>query len=215
MDCRDLRDDVLDVLYGEASPASEARVRDHVASCGACRAEMDGLSTVRRDLQAWAVPPTMTTRRPRLASAWRPALAWAASVALAFGGGLVFAGMEMHVANGRLRLTSATEERIQKLIDEQEARHRAEIESLQARAALPSDEVLRHIDRLVAESEARQTRRVEGQLVEFARRVDGQRRDDFARVNAGLALLEGQTNHDLARATELMGYVLQAAHEPR
>jgi hypothetical protein len=186
-------------------------VDEHVSACAECRAELRGLQATRHKMQAWEMPASLgpTLRRaPRL----RPTvLAWAASVALAFAAGLGLASAGVSVEGGRLALGTRTEERVKRLLAEQEARHRVEMEAVQARAALPSDDVLRHVERLVAEAEARQAERVDARLVTFAERLEGQRREDMQRVSAGLALLEGQTNHDLARATELMGYVLQAS----
>jgi hypothetical protein len=201
MDCASVREDLLDVLYGEATTAARSRVDEHARSCGACRGELTSLQATRRQLQAWELPASLGAARR---AAWRPrpaTLAWAASLALAFAAGLLLARSGV----------GGEGERVESLLAAQEARHRAEIEAVQARTALPSDEVLRHVQRLVAEAEERQNRRLDAQLVTFGTRIEERRREDLQRVSAGLALLEGQTNHDLARATELMGYVLQAS----
>ena len=206
MDCASVREDLLDVLYGEASPPARARVEAHARECGACRGELASLQATRRQLQAWELPASLGVARR---ASWRPrpaTLAWAASIALAFGAGIALARAG----------AGAEAARVEGMLAAQEARHREEIQAVQARAALPSDEVLRHVERLVAEAETRQARRIDAQLVSFGARVDEKRREDLQRVSAGLALLEGRTSHDLARATELMGYVLQASsQDPR
>ena len=46
MECERLRDERLDVLYGEADVATRARVEEHLLSCETCRREMDGLKKV-------------------------------------------------------------------------------------------------------------------------------------------------------------------------
>jgi glycosyltransferase involved in cell wall biosynthesis len=44
-------------------------------------------------------------------------------------------------------------------------------------------------------------------------RAEAQRRYDLARVSAGLSYLDGKTGQQVARTTELMGYVLQASQK--
>ena len=62
MDCESVREDLMDVLYGEASPAAAARVAEHVAACPSCRDEQQGLRRTRRDLQEWRLPPSLAAR---------------------------------------------------------------------------------------------------------------------------------------------------------
>jgi hypothetical protein len=44
-------------------------------------------------------------------------------------------------------------------------------------------------------------------------RSEAQRRLDLARMSAGLSYLDGRTGQQVARATELMGAVLQASQQ--
>ena len=53
MDCDAFRDDLMDVLYGEADPATAHRFHEHQARCAACREEVGSLRRVRRDLARW------------------------------------------------------------------------------------------------------------------------------------------------------------------
>ena len=60
MECRILRDERLDVLYGEADVATQKRVEEHLAVCETCREESASFASVRHvlsghmDLQRWA-----------------------------------------------------------------------------------------------------------------------------------------------------------------
>src|SRR5206468_3453117 len=139
MECDRLRDDRLDVLYGEADVSTRRRVEEHLATCGACREELAGLKRLRQDLRAWIVPERRVPAfvAPRRASVWLPL---AAGFLLALGAGL------------------------------------------------------------------------DTTLARFDRKEEAQRRYDLARVAAGLSYLDGKNGQHVARTTELMGYVLDAAH---
>src|SRR5262245_58061576 len=100
MECSEVRDDLLDVLYGEATPSAARRVEAHQAECPACREEMAALASTRRTLSAWKLPEP--ARRTELGSfAWR-SLAAAASLVLALGAGLGISGSSLRYADGRL-----------------------------------------------------------------------------------------------------------------
>ena len=223
MECEVFRDDGLDVLYGEADAATLRRVDEHHAVCASCRDEMAALRRVRRDLAAWELPAAVA---PRRAPARRP-LAWlaaAAAVVAALGAGLVLSGTELRRDPGALTLRwgqGAGE--METLLARQEARHRADIAALRAElqpaaavaARRPGSEeaLLRRMQELVRESEARQDARVAARLIALSDRAETQRRYDLARVSAGLSYLEGKTGQDVVRTTELMGQVLQASQK--
>ncbi len=53
MDCEAIRDEMLDVLYGEGGEAAARRVEAHQATCGECRREIADLRRLRADLSHW------------------------------------------------------------------------------------------------------------------------------------------------------------------
>lgn len=219
MDCSDVRDDMLDVLYGEASPAVARRVEAHQAECPACRAEMESLSSTRRTLQAWKLPEL--SRRVRGAWAWSGrGLAAAAGILIALGAGMGLAGSEFRYENGRVSFRvgrSGGDDDLRALLSSQEQRHRQEIQAL--RASLPGNDglsdtrALARVRDMIRESEARQAVLLTSSLKDLAQSNDLQRRYDLARISAGLSYLDERNGEHVARTTELMGYVLQAAEK--
>jgi anti-sigma factor RsiW len=195
MDCESYRDDMLELLYGEAAEETRRRVSGHHEACRECREEFQALRGVRRDLAAWTLP-VPARRRPSAAPSWLP-LAAALVVALA---GLALSRVEV----------SALRERVARLEAGQAA--------LAATAAVPAavspdQELVARFERMVAESEARQARLVEASLAGLESRQETRRRYDMAQVSAGLSYLDGKTGLQMARTTELVGHVLQAAQE--
>jgi hypothetical protein len=217
MECSEVRDDMLDVLYGEASPTVARRVEEHQAACEACRAEMASLGATRKALQAWRVPETRR-RADRGAWAWRP-LAAAAGLVLAFGAGLGMAGSSLRFADGRLsfRLGRSADAEVQGLLLDQEKRHQQELAALRASfpvaQAAPDTRLLTQVRDMIRESEARQAVLLSSSLQDQAEESDRQRRYDMARVSAGLSYLDERNGKHAAQTTELMGYVLQAAEK--
>jgi hypothetical protein len=216
MQCEAWRDAMLEVLYGEADGATARRVEDHQRQCAACREEMASFRKLRKDLAAWTLPVTGRLREPVGRPWYRRGWAVAAAILLAMTGGLVLAGAELRFERGALlvRVGPGTRaEEVQSLLDEQEARHRRAIESLRAPVTDPRRDETALLDRvaeMIRESEARQAGRVELRLAEFGERAENQRRLDLAQIRAGLAYLDGK---HVARATEMMGYVLQASQK--
>jgi hypothetical protein len=221
MECEGFRDDQLDVLYGEADAATARRLGEHLALCAACREEMGSLRRVRRDLQAWTVPDGVARRPvPAPRAAWW--VAAAAALVAALGVGLALSGAELRRDQGSLTVgLRPGRADVEALLARQEQRHRAEIEALRhelmpasATDRGPADDVLlRRVEEMVRESEARQDARFGARLAAFSEQAETQRRYDLARVSAGLSYLEGKTGQDVVRTTELMGYVLQASQQ--
>lgn len=232
MDCTSFRDQMLDVLYGETDALTALRVAEHQASCPTCREEMEALRRVRGRLAAWDLPDLPPVGRPAASRFARtgPRRAWlglaaAAALVLSAGTALGLSGSELRFEDGRVafRLGRAGGQDFDRLLVEQEARHRAEIEALRAEigqlparavpARVSDDDLLRRVAALIEESEVRQARAVQASLADLRVRTEAQRRYDLARVSAGLSYLDGKTGQDVARATELMGYVLQASQK--
>ena len=219
MDCTEVREDRMDVLYGEAGPDAEQRVLAHHAACDSCRDEFDELRAVRRALGAWRLPaevrPGIRARRIHPLAG----LAAAAGLLLALGGAVRLSGasFEYRAGNTTLRVGGAE---LDGRLAEQEARHAREIQALrvaldaQARREAPADgPLLAKVEQLIRENEQRQALRFNTSLEELAARAEAQRRYDLARVSAGLSYLDGKTGQHVARTSELMGYVLQASEK--
>jgi hypothetical protein len=222
MECNAFRNEMLDVLYGEADAATQRRFDEHQAGCPACRQEIAGLRRLRRDLAAWPLPLALRPRRALAARVWR-ALPVAAGVILALGAALGLSGSELRYEEGRLafRLGRASVAVPDRTVDERmaalEARHRAEIQALRAGLArlegAGDAALLARVSEMIRRSEARQAVLVGASMASLRDETDAKRRYDLAQVGAGLSFLEGKTGLQAARTTELMGHVLQAAQK--
>lgn len=217
MECSEVRDDMLDVLYGEATPSAARRLEAHQSQCPTCRAEVESLASTRKTLQAWKLSE-LPRRGFDRGWAWR-GLAAAAGLALALGAGLGVAGSSFRYEDNRVsfRLGRSGDSELRSLLLEQEQRHQREIAVL--RASLPAADpgsappVLARVRDMIRESEARQAILLTNTLQDLADENDRQRRYDMARVSAGLSYLDERNGKHVAQTTELMGYVLQAAQK--
>lgn len=216
MECDAYRDQMLDLLYGEAGEADRRQVEEHQAECASCREEMAALRRLRRDLQTWKVPVPAGPRR--VARVW-PGLAAAAAVLVALGAATTLGGVELRrdAQGWSFRLGRGTAD-LQARLDAQEARHRDEIARLQEAlgrrpAATDADAVLAAVRDIVRESERRQDQRLEQAVALLGERHEAQRRYDLAQVSAGLSYLEGKAGLHAARTNELVGQVLLASQE--
>jgi hypothetical protein len=218
MDCTEVREDRMDVLYGEAGPEAERRVLAHHTECATCRDEFDELRAVRRSLGAWRLDEAHPRSRPRRVHPLA-GLAAAAGLLLALGGALRLSGasFEYRAGNGTLRVGGAD---LAGRLAEQEVRHTREIQALrvaleaQARRDTPAEgPLLAKVEQLIRANEERQASRFTTSLEDLAARAEAQRRYDLARVSAGLSYLDGKTGQHVARTSELMGYVLQASEK--
>lgn len=219
MECMVLREEMMEVLYGEADAGRLRRVEEHLSLCGSCREEMAALKRVRRDLLAWTLPDAPRGASP--ASWLRPlrVLAAAAVLLLALGTALGLSGWELRVGSprGSFRLGRGDAD-LARTLAEHEARHRQEMEALKAslasaRSSRDDEALLRRVEGLIERSEARQAVLLQASLAELSERGEAQRRYDLARVSAGLSYLDGQAGQQAARTTELVGYVLQASQQ--
>ena len=226
MSCELEPETLIEALYGEASAATQERVRQHLGTCAACRDEWQALGGLRRQLGAWKLPATPAP--PRLgfatrAQLWR--LAAAAGLLLAFFAGLGLSGARLGYGPGGLTLSfGGREGELQRLLQEQEQRHVQALAALEARLARPApapaatapgpeSASLTPVRLLIEESERRQARRFELALADQRERLEVQRRYDLARISAGLSYLDGKNGQNMARTSELMGYLLQASDQ--
>jgi hypothetical protein len=223
MDCETSREDLLAVLYGEADAAAQARFDAHQAGCAICRDELHALRSLRGKLSAWKLPELASPRPRPFWAAWR-ALGAAAGLLLALGGALGLSGAEFQYARGGLsvRLGRPAPE-AQAAPAEQESRDARAPAALEARVAAPASdtqarpgsdaELLERVAALIRESEARQARLLSASLRDLGQQSEAQRRYDLARISAGFSYLEGKTGQQVARTTELMGYMLEASQK--
>jgi hypothetical protein len=217
MDCDAFRDEMMDMLYGEASPAEARRLEEHERACRECRDEVASLRRLRRDLAAWQVPAGVATAT-RLRAWSRPALAAAAAVVLLVGG-LAARGSEVRYENGRFAFrlgAAASSDTVSAALTAQEERHRREMQALRADlgprpGAADDRETLRKVERMIADSQARQAAFVKAGLTRLEERSEARRQFDLAQVGAGFSYLDGKAGLQAARTTELMGHVLQAS----
>ena len=218
MDCDAFRDEMMDLLYGEAAPAVAGRLEEHQAACRACRDELSSFRRLRRDLASWRMPPDLV-RAPRRLSSARPYLAMAAALVLLVTGGLALRGSELRYEQGRFafRLGQAPEPAaFSAALAAQEERHRREMDALRVTVATGSrsdEDTLRRVQQMIADSEARQATLVTTGLTRLEERTEARRQYDLAQVGAGLSYLDGKAGLQAARTTELMGHVLQASQK--
>jgi len=206
MDCSEVRDQMLDVLYGEADAETRRRVEEHHAHCPACRHELEALRGVRRALARWQLPERRPVHGFRFG--W---LAAAAVLLVSLGAALGLSGSEVRFENGRFAFRLGRSD-IESRLAEQEARHRTEMAHLRSELAT-RDNLLAEVDQRLRVSEARQAALLSAGLSELTARNEAQRRYDLARISASLSYLDGRTGQQLARQTELMGYLLQASDQ--
>jgi hypothetical protein len=231
MTCESHRDTLLEVLYGEADPVVARRLDEHLAGCADCRDEIGSLRQVRGDLARWELPsglrsPGHTRRQAWRSAWWQPFVAAAAVLLLAVGGALGLSGSELRYDHGRVSFRlgrgpsdpppSASLPGVEARLLALEARHRETVLAVKALAAAPAAEpgaLLPRVERLIADSEARQALVLEARLEDHAERAEQQRRYDLAQVSAGLSYLDGKTGLQVARTTKLMGQILQASEK--
>jgi hypothetical protein len=222
MECSDLRDDMMDVLYGEASSAKAGKLEEHLKTCAGCRDEMAAFRDVRQQLGAWQLPVLV---RPVPHTIWGLAakgLAAAALLLLSLGGGLGLSGSEVRFENGHLSLRlGRSQAEVDGLLAEQQAhlvaQQQGEISnrkaSVRTDGGISDDAVLKRVEALIRESDERHAQLLKTSLDAYSRQVETQRRYDLARVSAGLSYLDGKTGQDVARTAQLVGYVLQASEK--
>lgn len=225
MDCSDVRDDLLDVLYGEADAETRRRLQTHESECAACREELAAMQRLRRGLAEWRVPSEASGRpapRPLWARLHLPrGVAAAAVLLLAAGGAVGLSGVEIQFEKGPVKVRLGRSgnghgdelRRLPAQTEERDRRGTAPVAVVAEPSAGTDELFLRRVEGLIRESEARQSSALRTGLLELSERTEAQRRYDMARVSAGLSYLDGKTGQQVARTTELMGYVLQASQK--
>ena len=211
MTCEAFREDMMDVLYGEATPEVGRRFAEHHDHCQACRQEMRDLKGVRRELGDWSLPAPARLGVPGRRFAVPSWLPLAATVLLSVGASAL-------LARGPVRAAAPPQDTpaVAQLLAAQEQRHRQVIAELRAAldqraAAIDEAAVVRRAQEMIRESETRQGLVLQARLADLATRTEAQRRYDIAQMSAGLTYLDGKTGLQAARTTELVGHILQAS----
>ena len=219
MDCSRFQEDMMDVLYGEADSATAARFDNHRSECSDCRDELSGFQRVRRDMQAWRFD--MPRARRRVLPGLR-GLAAAAAVVLAFGGGLAMARTEVRYREGELlvrfgggapvRSASDTSDLAQRLA-RMEAEHQNQMQQIKAALSQPltstgdgkQDAVLRRVQAMIQESEARQRYLVQAQMNDLAT----QHHRDLVMISTSFSQLQQETAANIERLGNATSNVLR------
>ena len=212
-------------LYGEDAPAQRDAVAAHLHGCESCARQVDDLRWTRRSLDAWTVPPAalgfQIAEPPDEAGAmlesatvpapwWRaPLPAWAqvAAAVLVFGAGLSI-GLARDARGVAAPSQAAVDAASRSDLTALEETLRAEVADLRRASAqvtpapVTESAILRRVEALLAESEARQRREFTLRSVELARDVESQRRVDLASVQESLGQLQGVTGVELRQQRE-------------
>lgn len=233
---------LLAFLYGECSAEEQRAVEGHLAGCEACRAELDGLRTLRGQLAEWEPPEQMLGFRvvrsdgPPVAPArtwWRaPAWALAAAAVLVLAAALAIARVELRYdAEGFVVRTGwssapapAVPANVQPAATTPDAAPwRDDLNALEASlrrevAAAPAPDVgvvRDEVRALIEASESRQQREQALRLAELVNDVEQQRRADWARIQAGFARLEDVTGVGVAQQREMFDYIMRVSGRER
>jgi len=217
MDCEALRDDMMDVLYGEGDEAATRRFEAHQAGCGACRHEMAQLRRLRGDLAQWRLSPPRRGAGAAARARFPVGLAAAACLIVALGAALGLSGVEIRYDRRGFAVRLGRGGPDPDGLAEQERRHEQEIAALRAQIAAArapgEDEVLRAVAEMIQKSESRQDAAWRASLSDLQQRTQTQRQYDLARMSAGLSYLDGKTGLQAGRTTELVGHLLQASQQ--
>jgi hypothetical protein len=245
---------IVGYLYEELSPAERQSVERHLASCSACRAEVEGLRGTRAALTAWTPPahdlgfeivrrPTVVSDRVR---PFRVSPAWglAAAAVLVLAVGAAIANVEMQVGGDGLVIRTGWTRSTQPAESPREAtavqpaaaptaadlaaltRRLREIETaLAARPAspapaavstsVPQSDLLRQVRLLIAESEKRQQGELAVLIGQVHRDVDAARRADFARLQQGLAQVQGLNDAQVLWQRQVEDRLLRVVQQQR
>jgi hypothetical protein len=74
MKCGEIQEQLVELLYHEkGTPSPSPELRDHIASCPACREALEELKAVQGSLRLWQdEPPIRSVAVRRVLGAWRP-----------------------------------------------------------------------------------------------------------------------------------------------
>jgi hypothetical protein len=209
-------------LYEECGPDLRAVIAGHLTRCETCASEIDGLSWIRKRLAVWTPPAAelgfqlpAPVEPPRLAW-WRaplPAWAQAAAALIIFGTGLSI-GLTREVApvtqpRSTQVAAPAADGASRTDLVRLEERLKAEMSQMRTAVAMPApkatvstDEIMKRVEALMAQSEERQRREFTLRSVELARDIEAQRRIDMASVREAVGQFQGVTGTEIRQQRE-------------
>ncbi len=214
-------------LYEECEPEVRKEIAAHLTQCELCSSEVDGLGWTRQRLGVWTPPvsalgfqlpvPAQESSLPW----WRaPLPAWAQAVAalLIFGVGLSVGLTRGPAASPQVAATEpavapSADTASRAELSQLEQRLKTEMAALRSTAAtpvrqtalpsgVPSDDILKRVEELVAQSEERQRREFTLRNVELARDFEAQRRIDMASVRETVGQFQGVTGTEIRQQRE-------------
>src|SRR5262245_42645216 len=200
MACENFQERLVDLLYGELGSAERTEVEAHLASCGACRVEMERLAEARSLLAGAAggvlpAPRVMVLQPPLARRRWM-GIAASAFLAGALASAGFFAGMRVGAAQpGGVSTASPTRSALQALqasFDQRLAEQRRElqdrIERIAPAPAVTQGDLVQAVDKL-------------------EQKVDGWRATDVEYLLAQLAAVEKRQSTQLGQTQEALRYV--------
>ena len=214
-------------LYEECEPEMRKEIAGHLTQCESCSSEIDDLGWTRQRLEVWTPPmstlgfqlpvPAQESRLPW----WRaPLPAWAQAVAalLIFGVGLSVGltrgpAASPQVAATQPAVVTSADTALRAELSQLEQRLKSEMAAIRttastpvrqtaARSDAPSDDILKRVEELVAQSEERQRREFTLRNVELARDFEAQRRIDMASVRETVGQFQGVTGTEIRQQRE-------------
>lgn len=188
MDCEKAREVLIDLIYQEETPELSPEFKTHFVQCSGCSAEYMELLETRRLLGSWKdeepptslviVPAKSAGRRPLWKAGWMalrpaPAFAFSLTVLLAF---LAFANVRISWANGQFGFQSGI--------------FKTGSPPASTETSLPTQtDIVDAVDRMLAESEARQNRQTLVLLQRLTDNLEYKRQMDLVQVKDELGLL--------------------------
>jgi hypothetical protein len=213
-------------LYEECEPAMRQEIAGHLTQCESCSNEIDGLGWTRQSLEVWTPPMSaLGFQLPVIAQGsrlpwWRaPLPAWAQAVAalLIFGVGLSVGLTRGPAASPQAAtqpaVVTSADTALRAELSQLEQRLKSEMAAIRttastpvpqtaARSDAPSDDILKKVEEIVAQSEERQRREFTLRNVELARDFEAQRRIDMASVRETVGQFQGVTGTEIRQQRE-------------
>jgi hypothetical protein len=220
IECSEIKQWLVDYLYGELDARQEPVLTEHLRTCAACRADLAALEKTRATLEAWPAPdaePAWAFAQNRvpwwsmLQTTWQRNRHRGRRMAFAFG----FAGMmlltTLALFNTRLQYESGHWQLSMSL-------------SKPTMSDLPADAVvmtkrqlyefevkhLQFMQSLVAQSESRQQQALHKAIATLAQQTDQKRLQDLQVVSAGLEALQDHTATRLAMTDQILTEFIKA-----
>jgi hypothetical protein len=202
MNCEQARARLLDLVYDELPDGAErAALHGHVAGCPACRTELEELGVTRRFLAAWddappAAAPALPNRRTPAAA--RPLLHFPRISWLTAAAAILVIAAGVLVATTPVRLSYHD--------------NVLAIQFGRATASPAADaEMMRTVDRLIAESEARQMNRFMDALQNVNYHLEEERYRDRQAIQQGFDLVKEIYMDQIERNNQFLELSLQQA----